>query len=220
MLVRDIQYIFKKKWLEDDFAENGTLEIINANFIADEPTIFGKVSLQYANRELAWYLDKNLNISGLEPNIPQIWQDIADKDGYINSNYGWCIHSEENHNQYLKCIEELLRDPASRQGVMLYTRPTMHEDSKKNGMHDFMCTYATQLLIRKNKLHYMVFMRSSDAVFGFKNDLHWHKYVQGQAWLDLQNKYPDLEPGPIYWNAGSLHVYPRHFYLVDEYEPV
>ena len=35
MLVRDIQYIFKKKWLEDDFAENGTLEIINANFIDD-----------------------------------------------------------------------------------------------------------------------------------------------------------------------------------------
>ena len=66
-------------------------------------------------------------------------------------------------------------------------------------------------------LHYIVHMRSSDAVFGYKNDRFWHDYVHTLAHDLLFQFYPKLKIGKIYWNAGSLHVYPRHYKLVERY---
>jgi len=33
--------------------------------------------------------------------------------------------------------------------------------------------------------------------------------------LDLQKKYPDLEMGYYYHNAGSMHIYSRHFTMAE-----
>ena len=55
-------------------------------------------------------------------------------------------------------------------------------------------------------------MRSNDAIFGFKNDYAWQYHVQTKLAQEL-----GLVRGTIHWNAGSLHVYERHFYLVDHY---
>ena len=52
-------------------------------------------------------------------------------------------------------------------------------------------------------------MRSNDVVFGYKNDYAWQKHVLDMLAADLF-----VEPGEIYWNAGSLHVYSRHFHLI------
>ena len=59
-------------------------------------------------------------------------------------------------------------------------------------------------------------MRSNDAVFGYKNDRYWHNHVFNKALADLRPHYPKLAKGKLYWNAASLHVYPRHFKLVEE----
>jgi thymidylate synthase len=57
----------------------------------------------------------------------------------------------------------------------------------------------------------IVNFRSNDAVFGFNNDALWAKYIQQRLAKDLQ-----VNVGKLYWNAGSLHVYERHFkYLED-----
>jgi thymidylate synthase len=212
--VRDIQQTFKNLLSQQIFSEDGNLEIINASFIADEETIFGDVVHGWCRRELQWYLSQSLKIEDIPAPIPAIWKQIASLDGEINSNYGWCVFSEDNHRQYLTAIKALEANATSRQAVMIYTRPTMHEDSRRNGMKDFMCTYSTQMLIRNNELHYIVNMRSSDVVFGYKGDWHWHNFVQDMALCNLERQYPELKKGPIYWNAGSLHVYPRHFNLV------
>ena len=86
----------------------------------------------------------------------------------------------------------------------------MHEAARHKGMRDFICTNTVQLLIRDGELHYLVSMRSSDAVFGYKGDLAWHTYVHEKASRDL-----GVPAGKIVWNAGSLHVYPRHHHLVQ-----
>jgi thymidylate synthase len=75
-----------------------------------------------------------------------------------------------------------------------------------------MCTNAVQYAIRNNKLHAIVQMRSNDVVFGYRNDYAWQSYV-----LDLLCKDLNIERGDIHWNAGSLHVYERHFYLVHHW---
>lgn len=191
--------------------EKGMLELVNARFIADEPAIFGTPNEDWHRRELKWYLSLKCDVNRIQPPIPKIWKDIAATDGSINSNYGWCILSDENGRQFDKAIDSLKRDPYSRQALMIYTRPSMHEDSVRNGMRDFICTNTVQLMIRGEKLHYLVNMRSSDAVFGYKGDKAWHDFVHTGACDAL-----GIDRGTMVWNAGSIHVYPRHIHLVEK----
>lgn len=186
-----------------------TLEIINASFIADQPSIFGVVNKDYIERELNWYNSTSLNVYDIEGKVPAIWQQVADANGFINSNYGWCIYSKGNHEQYLKVKRELKRNPDSRRATMIYTRPTMHEDYNKHGMSDFMCTNTVQYLIRDGRLNSLVYMRSNDAVYGYKNDYAWQKHVLDKLATDLEVKV-----GNLFWNVASLHVYENHFELI------
>jgi len=61
---------------------------------------------------------------------------------------------------------------------------------------------------------YMFNQRSCDAIFGFKNDIFWHRYVQKELLEDLKEDYPELELGDIICQFGSIHVYERHFKLL------
>jgi thymidylate synthase len=195
-----------------------TIEILNASFIADEPALFGTVNEDYVKRELDWYLSMSLNVNDIPGEVPAIWKMVADKDGYINSNYGWCIYSKENGNQFIKVAEDLCSNPDSRRANMIYTRPSMHVDYNKNGMSDFMCTNNVQYLIRNGQLHALVYMRSNDAIFGYKNDYAWQRYVQESLLQFIKNKTgAKYGLGNIYWNVSSLHVYERHFNLVEEW---
>jgi thymidylate synthase len=190
----------------------------------------------------------SLNVNDIPGGPPAIWKAVADKDGFINSNYGWCIYSPENgfsyndheradsmwqverahhYSQFKRCVQELWATPESRRAMMIYTRPSMWLDYNKNGRSDFMCTNAVQYLIRDGAVHAIIQMRSNDAVFGFKNDRAWQQHVLEKVTNELnsyshQRQTAGLEPicpiydvGNLYWNAGSLHVYERHFHLVD-----
>ena len=186
------------------------LEIINASFIADQPTIFGKPNDDYIKREIEWYESKSLNVNDIPGGPPKIWKEVADPHGWINSNYGWCIWSISNFSQYDNVLSELRKNPNSRRAIMIYTRPTMWLDYDIRGRSDFMCTNAVQYLIRENRLHAVVQMRSNDVVFGYRNDYAWQSHVMDKLCNEL-----NVERGNIHWNVGSLHVYERHFDLVD-----
>ena len=211
--VNDIRKYFKTALAYEEFVTDKTgvktIEMIGAQFIADEPTIFGTVDEDYVKRELEWYRSMSLNVNDIPGGPPKIWQQVADKDGRINSNYGWCIWSGDNYEQYQHCYEELKNNENSRRGIMIYTRPEMQWEYNQNGMSDFMCTNTVQYLIRDGQLYAIVNMRSNDVVYGYKNDYAWQSYVQQSLAADLGR-----EVGPIIWNVGSLHVYERHFDLV------
>lgn len=215
LTVRDIQHILYNKLNTEDFVTDKTgvktVEIMNASFIADSPSIFGTVNEDYVARELEWYKSMSLNVNDIPAPVPAIWKSVASPEGLINSNYGWCIFSEENGNQYAKVLGQLLGNPDSRRAVMIYNRPSMHDDYNVDGMSDFMCTNAVQYLYRNGKLNALVYMRSNDAVFGYKNDYAWQKYV-----LDHLCEEIEVPSGDIYWNVASLHVYERHFDLIKK----
>ena len=213
--VNNIRNIFKEKLKNEDFVTDKTgvktIEIINASFFADQDAIFGTPNLDYIERELQWYKSKSLNVNDIPGGAPEIWKMVANPNGRINSNYGWCIYSFENGDQFNKVVEELKRNPDSRRGTMIYNRPSMHYDFNNSGMSDFMCTNAVQYLIRDGKVNALVYMRSNDAVFGYKNDYAWQKHVLQEVCNEL-----NLPMGSIYWNVASLHVYERHFKFVSE----
>jgi thymidylate synthase len=218
--VQDIRNMFKEAYQKEEFTTDRTgaktIEIIGATFIADEPYIVREPNEDYIQRELEWYNSMSRYVDDIPGEVPTIWKQIASKDGMINSNYGWCIWSDENGNQYENVLSELKSNPDSRRASMIYNRPSMHTDFNENGMNDFMCSFANTFFIRDNKLvsHYL--MRSNDSVFGYCNDYAWAKHVQEKLCNDLKSVYPNLETGDLIWTASNLHVYSRHFKFVEK----
>lgn len=212
--VSDIRQHFISELAAENFVIDKTgvktIEMIGATFEADEQTIFGAVNHDYVDREIEWYKSQSLYVKDIPGKTPAIWEQIASDDGKINSNYGWAIYSEYNGYQYHNVLDELAERPNSRRAVMIYTRPTMWEDYKQDGMSDFMCTNAVQYMIRDDQLVAIVQMRSNDVVFGYRNDFAWQNHVANQLSKDLRLKtWPK-----IIWNVGNLHVYERHFDMV------
>jgi thymidylate synthase len=224
----DILQIFKEKYKNGEFRVIGnnvqqskTIEIQDAHFIADKAWIIREPNYEYFERELKWYLSQSLNVNDIPGGAPTMWKACADKDGFINSNYGWVIFSDDNGDQYNSCKKKLLEDNHTREAVMIYDRPSMQTDYNKNGMHDFMCTQYVQYFINERDgeefLDCIVNIRSNDAVFGYDNDWLWFDWVLDKLSDDLRfYTGRKINKGLIHWNAGSLHVYERHFKFLED----
>lgn len=170
---------------------------------------------KYVKSELDWYKSMDLSIighEGIESN--PTWQSCCTKDEkkQINSNYGWCVFSEENGSQYDNCLEVLKKDKTTRNAIIIYNRPSIYKDYKRNGMHDMICTFFSHFFIRNNKLYMVHQMRSNDVRYGFIcSDLAWNCFVYQNMYEDLKEAYPDLEVGTIIWTSDSMHIYDRHY---------
>lgn len=206
-----IMALYDKKFITDKSGVK-TVEVVGASFVADEEMIVGEPNHEWHARELAWYCSMSRNVNDIPPPVPEIWRQVADADGVVNSNYGWCIWSKENYSQYGNVYVELKNNPESRRAVMIYTRPSMWDEYNYNGRSDFCCTNAVQYMIRDGKLDAVVQMRSNDAVFGYKGDRFWQAHVQAKLAEQLY-----VPVGKLIWQVGSLHVYERHFYLLHHY---
>lgn len=215
--IPEIRQLLSEKYKRREIVNN-TVELIGESFKADQDTIFGKVNEDYVRREFDWYMSESLNVFDIESPVPAIWKQHASAEGLINSNYGYLAFGAGNGNQYLNVFTKLMTDENTRQATMIYTRPSMHADWNRDGMSDFVCTNAVQYFIRNNKLETVVQMRSNDVVFGYRNDYAWQKHVRDQLYLDLKSmEYLTLEVGDIIWNASTLHVYDRHFHLLEKF---
>lgn len=172
-----------------------------------------KSPVEYIEAELEWYLSENCDVTDIEKKA-SLWSKIKSKDNKVNSNYGYLIYSKDNGRQYHKAIEELKSNKESRRAVMVYMPQDIWDKYNYKGMNDFICTFNTHLFIRNNKLYYIVNQRSCDFIYGFFNDFAWHQFVYSQSYIDLFKTYPDLDHGSIYYNAGSLHIYPNHYEMI------
>lgn len=234
LTTENIFLLLKDKYEANDFRNiSGSicLEIQNCNFVADKDWIVREPNYDYAKRELEWYKSQSLYVDDIPGKTPKIWESVASKTGdvgKINSNYGWCIFSNENGNQYRECLNALVKDHHTRQAVMFYNRPGMHKDANKDEMHDFMCTYQVQCFLNRYYyndndkqnyfyvLRYIVYQRSQDLVFGYDNDILWHDYVANKLCRDLSSKIGiKVYPSYIECNVGSAHIYERHFSYLE-----
>lgn len=228
MNVRDIRNEFILKYLAREFVTDKTgvkmLEIVGASFLADQPAVFGTVNEDYVKRELDWYKSQSLNVNDIPPPIPAIWQKVATPDGLINSNYGYLMYSANNGSQFSNVVSALLDHRETRRAVAIYTRPSMHTDFNVDGMSDFICTNAVSYVIRDNKVHAVVQMRSNDLIFGYRNDYFWQAHVLAEVTAcyngcmsSLKRPFERVDVGAITWQVSSLHVYERHFPMIQTY---
>lgn len=201
-----------------------TIEMIGANFVASEPAIFGTPNQDYIDAELAWYDSQSTNIYdiyGTDQEPPAAWKYSADKHGNINSNYGHLVFSNKFYNQFEKAFEELWVNPDSRRAQMVYNRPSIWVEYNEGGKSDFICTNAQTFYIRDGVLMMVSQMRSNDVVFGYKNDYAWAQYLMDKLvnqWnflASVTGKNSEIEKGMLIWQVQNLHVYARHFHLLD-----
>ena len=189
------------------------LELIGASFLADEPAIFGEPNVEYINREIEWYQSQSLNINdiyGSDRRPPEAWKYAASPEGMINSNYGYLIYNKDNGYQYEHVLEELDSNPDGRRATMIYQRPEIWDQYDLMGMSDFICTNSVAYYIRDGKLNCCVQMRSNDVVYGYKNDYAWQSFVLNELATDL-----GLEIGDMIWQVQNLHVFEKHFGLIQ-----
>ena len=217
-----IRNMLKRQLTQKGFRNDGTIELRAISFVADSPSLFGKPNQKYIEAEIQWYQSSSKSVYDLFDiygKKVQIWQDVADEYGEVNSNYGWCIYSSERGSQFKNAYRKLLEKPHTRQAVLIYQHPDMHMIAGK----DFTCTNTQQFFIKDNQLECLVQMRSQDAVYGYNNDIAWFKHVQTRMLAMInRSRYehdaPELSLGPITMQIGSLHVYERHHHLVKEHK--
>ncbi len=175
--------------------------------------IFMQSNQQYISLETKWHESMQLNIDMVKH--VKIWQQVSGTNGEINSNYGWCVYHPDNGcdgmSQFQHALYKLQQHKESRQAIIFYSRPTMHCDSKKYDMSDFLCTMYNQFLIRNDELNMIYVMKSNDIKFGIPQNLAWAIYVYNHMLHTLQKTYPSLNYGTIHWFVGSIHIYERHF---------
>ena len=221
-LYRKLYYKMKKQQFIIDKTGAKMVELMHCAFDLD-PQLGGHLNIadiaitndDYVKRQIQWCLSENLDVSELVP-YAKIWNECKGNDNTVNSNYGWCVYSKQNHSQFEKALQALLQQKQSRRGMIIYTRPTMHEDYKQNGKNDFLCTQFNQFLIRNNKLEMFYVMRSNDARYGLFINFPWAITVYNRMFDSLKQKYPELEYGMIHWYSTSFHLYQRHFKMLNK----
>lgn len=174
-----------------------------------------KLSRKYIDKEIEWYLSGDKSIDKIKE-YASMWKRIADEKGNVNSNYGEIIFFQELENfegsQWDWVKQSLLKDQDSRQALINFNQ-TKH---KYLGVLDFPCTLTIQYLIRDNRLISITNMRSNDLVYGFGNDFPFFSYLQQRLLKELNESGLELELGQNIHTAGSLHVYEKHYKMLEK----
>ena len=195
-------------------------EITNVSFVIENPyyCLYSNKrrssQLKYIAAELVWYFTGR-NDTDFISKFAKFWQYIDNGDGTVNSAYGNLIFNEKNEyhiTQYEWAINSLKKDKDSRQAILHFNKPKHQWSDNK----DFVCTLNSIFQIRNNRLNFTVNMRSNDLILGTPTDIAFFSLLQQQALKHLQLYYPDLKMGTYTHNVNSLHIYEKHFGLVNE----
>ena len=185
-----------------DFAD--TKALFNVGFYITDPTDNKIINRErswkydYADAEWKWYLseDNNINkLGNIYGKIPQIWKNMANEFGEVNSNYGW----QWGRNNQIDHVVNLLKyNPDTRQAAISIYDCKEYKDYKT----DTPCTYAVQFTILHGRLDMCVVMRSNDLWYGFCNDQYCFSKLQEMISIEL-----NIEPGTYYHFAHNMHLY-------------
>jgi thymidylate synthase len=165
------------------------------------------IDINYLMGELEWYESGSLNVEDISQHS-KFWDKLSDTNGTVNSNYGFLTHKEKHagKSQIEWCIDRLKADPDTRQAIMNYNQPR----HKYEGNKDFVCTISQQFIMDDGKLDTIVLMRSNDLIYGLTYDAPWFTRQ-----LDTVAKETGQQPGKYHHYATSLHVYEKHYQMLE-----
>lgn len=163
--------------------------------------------------ELCWYLAGSNDEQYISYYI-RAYKKHAE-GGKLYGGYGPRIFGSGKSGQVRHIIEILRENRATRKAVIqLFDAEDILEPHE-----DVPCTCTLQFLIRQEKLHLVVYMRSNDAYLGFPHDVFSFTMLQEIVARDL-----NIDLGTYKHIAGSLHVYDKdrssiHQFLDEGWQP-
>lgn len=172
-----------------------------------------KTSMRYACGEALWYLAGTDNGQWMQFFSSMyrrfVVYDFTDPYGRAEGAYGPRIN-----DALADLIRTLHRNSESRQAVIpIYARPDLSRT--ENSDHpDIPCTLSLQFLLRDDRLHMIVTMRSNDVWLGLPYDYFCFTLIQ-----QLLAREMSVGTGYVQWNAGSLHLYARNVEAARQLKP-
>lgn len=192
-----------------------------------------RVIAEYTKRETALYDSCTKQVADFAE-ASKFWNKLANPDGTINSAYGYLIWKNKSHGNpefevggYVPKPDNssavvagpayqdvwrtpwewaklsLQQDKDTRQAILRFSLP----EHAWVGVKDFTCTLHGIFLIRDNKLHFTMNMRSNDLVKGLVYDMPWFISLMDKMVEELSPIYPNLTKGTYTHFAHSLHAY-------------
>lgn len=182
-----------------------------------------KVIADYTTKEVELY-NSGTNLVEDFAKASKFWKQIQNPDGKtINSAYGYLIWKNKSHGdpvfecavnsqQYIAyrtpwewakmCLQA---DKDTRQAILRFSLPS----HQWKGNKDQTCTLHGNFLIREDKLHLTITMRSNDLWLGLTYDLPWFVSLMDKMVEELKPTYPNLTKGNYTHFVHSLHLYER-----------
>lgn len=185
-----------------------TREIVGASYSIwmTQPvlTVVSRVlSYEFMFAEAHWILTGDNRLESLIKYAPS-YARFSDDGHTLRGAYGPNVI---NQLDYVHRI--LLADPDSRQAILSCWNKNPPPSK------DIPCTLSLQFLMRSGGLDIIHTMRSSDIWLGFPYDFFSMVMIAAVVCLKLRGKYPSLNLGTYFFNAGSQHLYSHNFGAVD-----
>ena len=222
--------------IETGSRAGGTTEVVGARFVITDPVQRGIRNPHRKHSDIAqlaetlWVLAGSNDITWMSKFLPRA-PDFSDDGITWRAAYGdrlrhWPISMQQyqealsNNNfegvnqdkdgcyvdQLLAVVSELRKTIGTRQAVMTIWDPA-RELTAVGATKDMPCNDLIQFLVRDNKLHMHVYVRSNDLIWG----LTGINYFEFSVLQELVASWIGVEVGNYIHSAMSLHMYSRHY---------
>jgi hypothetical protein len=201
----------------------GNRVLYSVDWVADKDSMIGKVNPDWVRRELDWFFSGSDKLEDMEGPVPGLFKACAGVDGRVNSAYGYILFGQGDRlpqppSLFARVVDTFENEGlGTRHAVAIISDRDIHNLAHYNGRNDFICTNALNFMVdQDNRLHIIAQMRSMDAVFGYRADYSMWDQLMDYLLGALERSYPFLRRGDITFQVANLHVYPRHFELLEQ----
>jgi thymidylate synthase len=174
-----------------------------------------KQGLPYLCKEVLMYFKGTLEASDMA-NCSSFWNKLADKNGKINSNYGYYVFHQELENgdkQYDWAIKLLSKKLETRRVLININQP-YHKDIEHK---DFPCTISIQYFVSNGYLCSVISSRSTDIITGLPYDMGFFSLLTELVCKDLQERgHTDLLLGYTMMKSTFTQFYYSKAHVADE----
>lgn len=214
----------RPKWADGTPAHTLSLISKNITFDGSEVPILTtkRVAWKTAIHELLWfYVKRTSDVSYLRENNVRIWEEWTREDGTIGKAYGYQLGKRISVNEWVMrsgfmeavykdqveiLIDGLIKNPASRRHVI-----SLWNINDLWDMALYPCVWHSQWLVKGNKLHLIVGIRSNDVALG--QPFNVFQYYVLQRMIAQVTGY---EIGTLTFNINDVHIYDRHIDSLSE----
>jgi len=213
----------RDKAIREKIAYQFTVENPDPNPIVTKSAARNEIIVKYLQSEFALYARGETMVEEFAK-ASSFWNRLSNPDGSINSAYGHLIFYDRSCGNPPFELGDSAKneDPTGMRSPWEWARLALLSDKDTRqaiikfhkrshlwvGNRDQTCTVYGNFLIREDKLHLIMHMRSNDAVKGLVYDMPWFCYLLKRMTLELlDNGYRNLQVGTYTHIADSMHIY-------------